>query len=83
MQPREKYRFLFASAMFTGNETFFLNLRQAIEAREDIDATWLPIELDPPELIAKIHSNYLIKDGLVARKRVLALESAGKRFDAA
>lgn len=86
MTRNGKYRFLFASALFTGNEAFFQNLKDALGRREDIEITWLPIELSPGEWFARIPPfslNFSLKNALVAFTRIRALERGGKRFDAA
>jgi glycosyltransferase involved in cell wall biosynthesis len=72
--------------MFTGNEVYFQNIRDAIAGRDDVNATWLPIELEPRELIARIppfSMNYSLKNGAITRSRLSLLEKSGKKFDAA
>jgi glycosyltransferase involved in cell wall biosynthesis len=86
MSQYREFNFLFASAMFTGNEVYFQNIRDAVTGRDDVNATWLPIELDPRELIARIPPfslNYSLKNGAIARSRLSLLEKSGKTFDAA
>jgi glycosyltransferase involved in cell wall biosynthesis len=86
MKSGKKYRFLFAVEMTSGNAAWFQNLKEAIGGREDIDSTWLPIELQPKEIIAHIPPislNWTLKGGLVTRKRVRLLERSGMAFDAA
>ncbi len=81
-----KHRFLFVCLLILGKDTAYRNLRDAVNTMEDIDATWLPIELEPKEWIARIppvSMNHSLKFGLVARLRVRALEKSGKIFDAA
>jgi glycosyltransferase involved in cell wall biosynthesis len=51
-----------------------------------VDATWLPIELKPRELIARIppfSMNDSLKNGAITRSRLSLLERSGKKFDAA
>jgi glycosyltransferase involved in cell wall biosynthesis len=86
MDHPEKFRFLFVSAMFSGNATYFENLRQAISPRNDVTATWLPIELEPREFFARIPPlslNNTLKNGMVTRSRLRSLEKSGITFDAA
>jgi glycosyltransferase involved in cell wall biosynthesis len=81
-----RHRFLFVSALFTGNEAFFLNLRNAVSRREDVEATWMPIELDAQEWFARVPPiswNFSLKNAVIARARLSALERSGKVFDAA
>jgi glycosyltransferase involved in cell wall biosynthesis len=86
LKVEKKYRFIFAVEMTGGNATWFLNLKDAISLREDVDSTWLPIELLPKETVARvppISLNWTLKGGLVTRRRVRLLEKSGMRFDAA
>jgi glycosyltransferase involved in cell wall biosynthesis len=86
MRSKKKYRFLFAVEMTGGNATWFQNLKDAIGGREDVESTWLPIELQPKETIAHIPPislNWTLKGGLVTRMRVRLLERSGLAFDAA
>jgi glycosyltransferase involved in cell wall biosynthesis len=81
-----KHRFLFVFLLILGKDTAYRNLRDSVNSLPDIDATWLPIELEPKEWIAKIPPvslNHSLKYGMVARSRVLAIEKSGKIFDAA
>jgi glycosyltransferase involved in cell wall biosynthesis len=83
---KKKYHFLFGVEMTGGNAAWFQNLKDAIGEREDVDSTWLPIELEPRELIAHIPPislNWTLKGGLVTRRRVRLLERSGLAFDAA
>jgi glycosyltransferase involved in cell wall biosynthesis len=51
-----------------------------------VNATWLPIELKPREIIARIPPfslNASLKNGAIARARLSLLEKSGKTFDAA
>jgi glycosyltransferase involved in cell wall biosynthesis len=80
------YRFLFVSLLILGKDTAYRNLRRAVSRMEDVDSTWLPIEMDPRDPVARIpivSGNHSLKYGLVARARVRALEKGGKKFDAA
>jgi glycosyltransferase involved in cell wall biosynthesis len=86
MSHPPKQRFLFVCLLILGKDTAYRNLRDAVNDIEDVDATWLPIELEPKELIARIpfvSTNHSLKFGLVARSRVRALEKSGMTFDAA
>jgi glycosyltransferase involved in cell wall biosynthesis len=81
-----KHRFLFVCLLILGKDTAYRNLRDAIDHMEDIDASWLPIELEPKEFFCRIppvSMNHSLKYGFVARSRVHALEKSGKMFDAA
>jgi len=84
--PHKKYRFLFVSLLILGKETAYRNMRATISRMDDIEPTWLPIEMNPGELIARIppvSMSHPLKYGLVARARVRALERSGSAFDAA
>jgi glycosyltransferase involved in cell wall biosynthesis len=86
MDVPKKYHFLFAVEMTGGNATYFQNLKDVISIRDDVCSTWLPIELEPRELMARIppiSMNWTLKGGLVTRVRVRALERSGMIFDAA
>jgi glycosyltransferase involved in cell wall biosynthesis len=86
MSARKKYSFLFVSAPFGGIQTFFQNLHEVISVREDVDSTWLAIEREPKEFLARIPPislNLTLKYGLVSRSRIRALEKSGRKFDAA
>jgi glycosyltransferase involved in cell wall biosynthesis len=86
VMAKRNYHFLFASALFSGNEVFFENLRNALYGREGITASFLPIELSPKEFFARIPpvaSNFSLKNALVTRSRLRSLEKRGIRFDAA
>jgi len=81
-----KYLFLFVSAPFGGIEVFFKNLESMVAKRPDIEATWIWIEMHPPELVTSIppfSMNWTLKGGYVARNRILNLEKSGKRYDVA
>jgi glycosyltransferase involved in cell wall biosynthesis len=86
MSAGKKYSFLFVSAPFGGIQTFFQNLHEVISVREDVDSTWLAIEREPKEFLARIPPislNLTLKYGLVSRSRIRALEKSGRKFDAA
>jgi len=82
---KNKYRFLFAGAMFGGNASLFESMREVVSARDDIESTWLLMESYPRELIARIPPfswNWTLKGGLSMRSRVRAKEKEGLQFDA-
>ncbi|MBM2839822.1 MAG: glycosyl transferase group 1, partial [Bacteroidetes bacterium] len=82
---KDKYRFLFAGAMFGGNASLFESMREVVSARDDIESTWLLMESHPRELIARLPPfswNWTLKGGLSMRSRVLAKEKEGAQFDA-
>jgi glycosyltransferase involved in cell wall biosynthesis len=86
MDTNKKYSFLFVVEMTGGNATYFQNLKDVISVRDDVCSTWLPVELEPRELIARvppISMNWTLRGGLVTRARVRALERSGLHFDAA
>ena len=86
MAIRSKYRFLFVSAPFGGIEVFFRNLQRVIGRRQDVEATWIWLDFEPKEWIARIPPvslNWTLKGGFVSRLRVQAAEAANGRFDAA
>jgi glycosyltransferase involved in cell wall biosynthesis len=77
--------------MAEGLITMYKNLREAVEAMDNIDATWLTIPLNPRGqlagmLLAKIppfSSSWSLQRALLTRHYVRSLERAGKSFDAA
>jgi glycosyltransferase involved in cell wall biosynthesis len=72
--------------MFSGNATYYANLKSAVERMNDVEATWLPIEINPGEWYAKFPPysfNWSLLGSTVMRDRVLALERGGKKFDGA
>jgi len=84
-QPR-KYRFLFVAAMILGKNTALQNLRSAISAMPEVEATWVTIGTKPEDIIARaplVSRNHSLMFGLVARTRVRALLRAGNEYDAA
>lgn len=79
-------RYLFVSAPFSGIEVFFRNLRLKFQNTEGITASWVFIEWnskDPGVLLPLVRSNWTLKGGLIARRRIHELEKAGSVFDAA
>lgn len=81
-----KYRFLFASAPFSGVEVFLQNLRTVVERQEDIDATWLDLEIKPPERFTRVlpfSYNWTLKGGIVMHNRIKRLVRSGPPFSAA
>jgi glycosyltransferase involved in cell wall biosynthesis len=61
-------------------------MREIVATMDDVDATWVPIEWNPPEWyvhLPPISFNWSVKGGLVTRQRIRALERTGKTFDAA
>ena len=86
MKTTGRHRFLFVFWLIFGKKTAYRNLRDAVSSMDDVDATWVPIEMDPPEYIAHIppiSMNHSLKYGLVARNRVKRILESGVRFDAA
>jgi len=87
MSPQNgKYRFLFASAPFSGVEVFLRNLRAVVERQGDIDATWLDLEITPPERFTRVlpfSYNWTLKGGIVMHNRIRRLVRSGPPFDAA
>ncbi len=86
MIERNKYKLLFVSLLILGKDTAYRNLRSTISDMDDVESTWLGIEMDPSELITRIppiSMSHSLKYGSVARLRVRALERSGKTFDAA
>jgi glycosyltransferase involved in cell wall biosynthesis len=84
--PNVKYKFLFASAPFSGVEVFLHNLRTIVERHEDIDATWLELEIRPPERFTRVppfSQNWTLKGGTVMHNRIRDLVRSGPQFDAA
>ena len=67
MKMRSRRRFLFISALFSGNDVFFQHLRDVMGEREDVEVNFKPIELEPKEFIASIPAvslKYVLKNGL-------------------
>ncbi len=65
--------------------TIFQNLRDVIGGREDIDSSWLPIEMYPQDWITKIPPiswNGTLRNSVATRIRLHNFERAGIRFDA-
>jgi len=61
--------------MMMGKETVYQNYRRAIEARSDIRARWIVVEMEPVEWFTRlpvIGSNHSFRFGMCARSRVLA-----------
>jgi glycosyltransferase involved in cell wall biosynthesis len=86
VKSQRKYRFLFVVEMTGGNAAWFQNLKDAISGRDDVDSTWVPIELQPKEIIGRIFPvslNWTLKGGLVTWRRIRRLERSGLAFDAA
>ncbi len=73
--------------MAGGNAVIFKNLEEKIGARSDVRSSFQPIDMFPPDLIAKIPPISLVgalKNSVVAHKRFRALEKkAGVPYDAA
>jgi glycosyltransferase involved in cell wall biosynthesis len=77
--------------MAEGLVTMYKNLREAVGKMDSIDATWLPIELDPAQSVANVplarippfSSSWSLQRGLLARSCVHSLEESGNSFDAA
>ena len=72
--------------MAGGNATIFQNLKAIIGRRDDIDSTWLPIEMYPEDPITKlppISLNGTLKNSAATGARIHALHRSGIRFDAA
>lgn len=81
----KKYKFLFISAPFGGIEVLCKNIKKIVDTKSDIEATWMWIDFQPNDLIARIPPislNWTLKGGLIARTRFKKLEREGKSFDA-
>ncbi len=91
LDTKKKYRFLFVMEMSEGLATVYKNLRKAIGGMHDIDATWLPVELNPAELVAGMplakippfSTSWSLQRGLLTRSYVHSMEKSGSLFDAA
>jgi len=69
-----------------GKETAYRNLRGAVAGMSDVDAAWVPIEMEPPEWFVRFppaSRNHSLRYGLVARRRLLAAEREKGPFAAA
>jgi glycosyltransferase involved in cell wall biosynthesis len=77
--------------MVEGLITMYKNLREAVEAMDNIDATWLPIQLNPKGLVSGIplarippfSTSWSLQRALLTRSCVHWLEKNGRSFDAA
>jgi len=72
--------------MILGKNTALQNLRNAVSAMPEVEATWVTIGMKPEDFIAQVplvSRNHSLMFGLVARTRVLALLRAGNMYDAA
>jgi hypothetical protein len=91
VDTKRKYRFLFVMEMAEGLMTMYQNLREAIGGMNDIDATWVPIDLNPAHSVANMpitrippfSTSWSLQRGLLARSYVRSLEESGSSFDAA
>ncbi len=52
--PQKKFRMLFIGFMILGKTTAFKNLQRVVDSMEDVESTWLPIELEPTEWTARV-----------------------------
>jgi glycosyltransferase involved in cell wall biosynthesis len=85
MASDHTYRFLFVSAPFSGIEVYVRNLKEIVAQHKGIDAEWMFVEWNPPELLARVAPlslNWTLKASYVVRKRLRRLEEQGARFDA-
>jgi glycosyltransferase involved in cell wall biosynthesis len=85
MRGHQQWKFLFISAPFGGIEVFSKNLKQVVDERDDIDASWIWIEPQPKEFFSRISPlsmNWTLKGGYAAWSRVKKLERSGNQFDA-
>ncbi len=83
---QRKPHFLFVSGPFGGVEVWARNLQSILSKRADVDTSWIFVEWDPQEFIAKIppfSMNWSLKAGVVTRTRLRAMVRRGARFDAA
>jgi glycosyltransferase involved in cell wall biosynthesis len=91
LDTKRKYRFLFVMDTAEGLLTMYKNLRKAVEGMENVDATWLPVKLNPKELVEEIplarippfSTSWSLQRALLTRSRVHWLEKNGGSFDAA
>jgi glycosyltransferase involved in cell wall biosynthesis len=91
LDTKRKYRFLFVMDTAEGLLTMYKNLRKAVEAMENVDATWLPVKLNPKELVEEIplarippfSTSWSLQRSLLTRSRIHWLEKNGGSFDAA
>ena len=82
---RRQYRFLFVMAMILGKKTACQNLRAAITPIEDVESTWITIDMPPAGRAARwplLSRSHSLAFGLVARAEVRRLLSSGERYDA-
>jgi glycosyltransferase involved in cell wall biosynthesis len=71
--------------------TMYKNLRQAVDRMDNVEATWLPIQLNPKGLVAGIplakvppfSTSWSLQRALLTRSCVHWLEETGRSFDAA
>jgi glycosyltransferase involved in cell wall biosynthesis len=77
--------------MAEGEVTVTQNLREVIGGVKDVEATWLPVPLDPKEWIGStplarippFSSSWSLQRALLTRSRIRSLEEVGGPFDAA
>ena len=84
-KPRKPH-FLFAFYMAGGNVTIFQNLKEVIGRRDDVDSTWLPIDVHPDDFITKIPPislNGSFRNSAATGSRIHSLQRSGVQFDAA
>jgi glycosyltransferase involved in cell wall biosynthesis len=81
-----KPHFAIAVLMAGGNITTFLNLKEKIGQRNDIDSSWLPIELESEGFVARNLPrlyNGALANTFETRSRIRALERSGVTLSAA
>ncbi|MGO9482101.1 MAG: hypothetical protein ACLP05_10025, partial [Candidatus Kryptoniota bacterium] len=88
MGTNRKLRLLFAAFMAGGNATILENLEHEIECRQDVDSSWLRIEMDPNKLTSYGEKRTFlipgtIRNSFVTSRRIHEEEKNGVCFDAA
>ena len=88
MGKDKKLHLLFAAYMAGGNGTILENLENEIKIRNDVDSSWLRIELDPKKLIQYGTKQVslipgTIRNSMLTHERIRIIEKDGINFGAA
>ena len=88
MKQNNKSHMLFAAYMAGGIRTIQENLQNEISSRNDLDSTWLNIEMDPKKLIkfGKKRISFIpgtIRNSMVTHREISSREKNGIKFNTA
>ena len=72
MKANVKLSLLFAAYMAGGNATILQNLQSYVDERRDVEAAWLPVEMDDESKVFGVHRRrrHHIVPGTVRNSRV-------------